>query len=410
VRARRLGLAIAAAIATLALLAGCGSAPSRTTPPAPPRPSPPSPAPPVPAPEFVPQPVFTAIPWAGLPGWNRDDAREAFAAFRSGCAALRTRAPWQAACAAALAETRTLTAPQAREFFERLFQPWQVTTTDASGAVVDSGTITGYFEPVLRGSRKREGRYTVPLYGVPDDLVTIDLGELYPALKGERVRGRLVGKRVVPYADRAGIARGEGPRGKEIVWVDSAVDAFFLHVQGSGRVQLPNGEVIRVAYADQNGHPYRAIGRVLVEKQELTVEQATAPGLAAWIAQHPERADEILNANPSFVFFREEAIADPKRGPRGALGVPLTAGRSVAIDPRNLPLGAPLFLATQWPDGSPLERLVMGQDTGGAIRGIVRADFFTGLGPEAGDRAGRMRAPGRLWLLWPRDAGVPMKP
>ena len=161
---------------------------------------------------------------------------------------------------------------------------------------------------------------------MPDDLVTIDLGELYPALKGERVRGRLVGRRVVPYPDRAGIELGGGPKGKELVYVDSAVDAFFLHIQGSGRVRLTDGKTVRLAYADQNGHPYRAIGRVLIDRQELTVEQATAPGLKAWMLANPERAGEILNANPSFVFFREEAIADASKGPRGALGVPLDAG------------------------------------------------------------------------------------
>jgi membrane-bound lytic murein transglycosylase A len=394
-RVQRVWLAVG-----LLLLASCGGTPQR---PEPARPS-------VPAVEFVPQPRFTAVTWAQLPGWQQDDPREAFSAFRAGCTALRNRAPWQAPCAQALAEPATLAAPAVRALFERLFQPWQVTTTDAAGAVVDSGTVTGYFEPVLRGSRKRDAQYTVPLYGVPDDLVTIDLGELYPALKGERIRGRLVGKRVVPYADRAGIARGEGPKGKELLWVDSAVDAFFLQIQGSGRVKLPNGETVRLAYADQNGHPYRAIGRVLVERQELTVEQATAPGLKAWLAANPGRANEILNANPSFVFFREEAISDASKGPRGALGVPLTAGRSIAVDPRNLPLGAPVYLATRDPDDRPLERLVMAQDTGGAIRGIVRADYFTGLGPQAGDLAGRMRAPGKLWLLWPREAGTPMKP
>jgi membrane-bound lytic murein transglycosylase A len=393
------GLALAATFSLLLL--ACSATPPRTSP---------SQPPPAPVVDFVPQPRFEGVGWEELPGWNRDDAAEAFAAFRAGCAVLRSRAPWQAACAQAFAEPPALPTAAARAFFERHFQPWRVTTTDASGARVETGQITGYFEPVLRGSRKRDARYTVPLYGVPDDLVTIDLGELYPSLQGERVRGRLVGKRVVPYPDRAGIVRGEGPRGKELVWVDSAVDAFFLQIQGSGRVRLPDGQTIRIAYADQNGHPYRAIGRVLVERQELTVEQATAPGLRAWLAANPARADEILSANPSFVFFREEALTDPSRGPRGALNVPLTAGRSIAVDPRNLPLGAPVFLATQHPDGQALERLVMAQDTGGAIRGIVRADYFFGLGPVAGDQAGRMRAQGRMWLLWPREAGPPMKP
>jgi membrane-bound lytic murein transglycosylase A len=399
-------LARVAALTVAGLIAACGTPPART--PAPPKATvPPVVAPPA---DFVPQPVFTAVTWPQVQGWARDDLREAFAAFRAGCATLRTRAPWVAACAQQVQEGAAPAPAAIRAFFERWFLPWEVTTTDAAGARVDSGIITGYYEPQLRGSRQRGGAYTIPLYGVPDDLVTIDLGDLYPALKGERVRGRLVGKRVVPYADRAGIEQGKGPKGKEIVYVDSAVDAFFLQIQGSGRVKLTDGTTIRIAYADQNGHPYRAIGRVLVDRKELTVEQATAPGLRAWLAANPGRAREILDANPSYVFFREEAIKDPSLGPRGALGVPLTAGRSVAIDPRNLPLGAPMFLATVTPEGQPLERLVMAQDTGGAIRGIVRADYFTGLGPAAGDIAGRMRAPGRLWLLWPKDAGPPMKP
>lgn len=399
-RSRAAGLA-ARVSAALLILAACS-----TTPPAP---QPPPPTPPTPAPPFIPQPVFEARGWSELPGWSQDDPRPALEAFRAGCAALRTRAPWQESCEA-VAAARPADAAAARAFFERWFQAWQVSTTDAEGQRLETGMITGYYEPVLNGSRRRDARFTVPLYGVPDDLVTVDLGELYPALKGERVRGRLVGRRVVPYPDRAAIAQGQGPRGKELLWVDSEVDAFFLHVQGSGRVRLPDGTTVRVAYADQNGHPYRAIGRALVEAGELTVEQATGPGLRAWLAAHPDRARAVLDSNPSFVFFREEPIADPSLGPRGSLGVPLTAGRSIAIDPRNLPLGAPYFLATTDPDGAPLQRLVMGQDTGGAIRGVVRADYFVGLGAAAGDIAGRMRSDGRLWLLWPRAAGVPVKP
>jgi membrane-bound lytic murein transglycosylase A len=383
--------------AALLLLAACS-----TTPPAP---APPSVPPPV-----VPEPRFTPAGWAALPGWDSDDAREAFAAFRSGCAALRARAPWQASCAAALAAARPATAATARAFFQQWLQPWQVTTTDTLGVPVDTGQVTGYYEPVLRGTRRRDAQHSVPLYGVPDDLVTIELGELYPALQGERVRGRLVGRKVVPYPDRAAVARGEGPKGREIVWVDSALDAFFLQIQGSGRVELPGGETVRLAYADVNGHPYRAIGRVLVERGELTLEQATLPGIKAWLAAHPARVEEVLNTNPSVVFFREEPLPDPAVGPRGALGVPLTAGRSIAIDPRQLPLGAPVFLGVLDPDGLPLNRLVMAQDTGGAIRGPLRADFFFGLGPQAGERAGRMRSSGRFWLLWPRDAPPPMKP
>ena len=269
---------------------------------------------------------------------------------------------------------------------------------------MQSGLITGYYEPVLRGARKKGGAFQTPLYSVPDDLLIVELGDLYPALKGERVRGQLQGRRVVPYPDRALLADGKLLAGKEIVWVDSAVDAFFLQIQGSGRVQLTDGTTVRLAYADVNGQPYRAIGRQLVADGELTLEQATAPGMRQWLAEHPDRAPAVLNSNPSVVFFREEKITDAALGPRGALGVPLTAGRSVAIDARILPLGAPLYLSTTHPvSGEPLRRLVVGQDTGGAIRGAIRADLFFGLGPEAGELAGRMRSDGQLWLLWPRD-------
>jgi membrane-bound lytic murein transglycosylase A len=246
---------------------------------------------------------------------------------------------------------------------------------------------------------------------VPDDLVWVELGELYPALQGERIRGRLQGRRITPFPDRAQLADGRTLAGQEIVWVDSAIDAFFLQIQGSGRVRLADGTMIRVAFADVNGHPYRAIGRYLVERGELTVEQATAPAIRDWLAQHPERQAEVFNTNPSVVFFREQALGDPAVGPNGAMGLPLTAGRSLAIDPRLLPLGAPLYLATTHPlSGLPLERLMLGQDTGGAIRGGLRADYFWGMGPEAGAAAGTMRHDGALWVLWPADQPLPDAP
>jgi membrane-bound lytic murein transglycosylase A len=251
--------------------------------------------------------------------------------------------------------------------------------------------------------------YQTPLYGVPDDLLIVDLGDLYPALKGERVRGKLQGKRVVPYPDRAQLADGKALAGKELVWVDSPIDAFFLQIQGSGRVQLADGTTVRMAFADVNGQPYKSVGRHLVDKGDLTLEQSNSTNIRQWLAEHPDRQAEVLNSNPSVVFFREEKITDPSLGPRGALGVPLTAGRSVAIDPRMLPLGAPLFLVTaDAVSGQPLRRLVVGQDTGGAIRGAIRADLFFGSGAEAGERAGRMRADGQMWLLWPRDHVPPV--
>jgi len=350
---------------------------------------------------------YERVPFDTLPGWREDDAAAALQAFLAGCVALKSKPDWQSVCERALAPP--LREPgAARQFFESQFEPWRVAYDDETGRRSETGLITGYYEPVLRGARKPGGGYNTPLYGVPDDLLTIELSDLYPQLRGERVRGRVQGRKVVPYPERAVIDANPALRGKELVWVDDPLDAFLLQVQGSGRVQLPDGQVIRVAYGDQNGQPYKAIARYLVQKGELTVEQATVPGLRQWLAAHPQRLQEVLNSNPSVVFFREEKLVDARLGPKGALGVPLTAGRSVAIDPRNLPLGAPLFLATREPGGgAALQRLVMAQDTGGAIRGVVRADLFWGLGTQAGERAGIMREPGRLWLLWPKGQPLP---
>ena len=400
------GLLLGAALA----VAGCAPQPQKPTPtptPPPVRVTPILP-PALPTPPAVgPTQRYERVAWAALDGWATDDLSDAWAAFVTGCSALKAKPDWKGVCELA-AQQPSRDAGAMRQFFESQFEPWRIAYDDDKGQRSDSGLITGYYEPVLRGSRKPGGRYKTPLFAVPDDLLTVELGDLYPSLKGERVRARLQGKRVLPYFDRAALERAPALKGKELVWVDDAIDAFFLQVQGSGRIQLPGGEVLRLAYADQNGQPYKAIGRYLVQKGDLTVEQATAPGLRQWLATHPERLSEVLNANPSVVFFREEKLLDPKLGPKGALGVPLTAGRSVAVDPRNLPLGAPLFLATTQPGGTtPLTRLVMAQDTGGAIRGVVRADLFWGLGAEAGDRAGTMRQPGRLWLLWPKNRPLP---
>ena len=397
-------------------LAACATAPPVNPPARAPAPGPVAPAP---ASVYTPPAPVTSVPaipltlhyervaFDSLPGWRDDDAAAALQAFLGSCVALKNKPDWQAVCERALAPPLR-EARAARQFFESQFEPWRVAYDDETGRRSETGLITGYYEPVLRGARKPGGGYNTPLYGVPDDLLSIELSDLYPQLKGERVRGRVQGRKVVPYPERAVIDSNPALRGKELVWVDDALDAFLLQVQGSGRVQLPDGQVIRVAYADQNGQPYKAIARYLVQRGELSVEQATVPGLRQWLAAHPQRLQEVLNSNPSVVFFREDKLADARLWPKGALGVPLTAGRSVAIDPRNLPLGAPLFLATNEPGGGPaLQRLVMAQDTGGAIRGVVRADLFWGLGAQAGERAGNMREQGRLWLLWPKGQPLP---
>jgi membrane-bound lytic murein transglycosylase A len=409
---RRSPVSLLAVAMVVALASACAPQPRKPQPHAAviraPQPAPP----PVAAVPAVPMPVvptvrYLKVEWRALDGWANDDLQAAWSAFVTGCGALISRADWKEVCARARAAPAD-DAAAARQFFEANLEPWRIAYDDERGSPTETGLITGYYEPLLKGARQRGGAYRTPLLGVPDDLLSVELTDVLPQLKGERVRGRLQGRRVVPYYDRAALGSAASVKGRELVWVDDPVDAFFLEVQGSGRVQLPDGEVIRVVYADQNGQPYKAIGRYLVQKGDLTVEQATAQGLRSWLAAHPQRLREVLNANPSVVFFREEPLADPTIGPKGALGVPLTAGRSVAVDPRNLPLGAPLYLATTEPGTEiPLQRLVMAQDTGGAIRGVVRADLFFGLGHEAGERAGQMRQQGRLWLLWPKGRPLP---
>ncbi len=345
-----------------------------------------------------PTPLMTAASFADLPGWDKDDLRQAWVPFMASCKVLIRKEEWKSACSAARA-VAAADGAAIRSYFEAWFVPNLIRAADGA----DSGLITGYYEAMLRGARKKGGAFQTPLYKVPDDLLTVDLASVYPELKGKRLRGRLAGKKVVPYSTRAEIAQAE-MAGKELLWVDDPVEAFFLEVQGSGRIELADaGETVRVSYADQNGHPYKAIGRWLIDQGELTAEQATAQGIKAWIAANPGRRQELFNVNPSYVFFREERLPDPSIGPKGALGVPLTGGRSVAVDPAFLPLGAPVFLSTT-ESGSdvPMQRLVMAQDTGGAIRGAVRADFFFGFGYEAMEAAGRMKQRGQLWVLMPR--------
>jgi len=355
-----------------------------------------------PAPPAVPARVdaLEAVDFGALPGWKDGEQAAAWGAFLSSCQALRWREIWRGVCARAM-ELRAPRDEEARRFLEDNFVPWRLANPDGA----TEGVITGYYEPVVRGSRVRAAPYLYALYAPPEDLLTIDLATVNPELRGMRLRGRLDGKRVVPYYTRAEIARGAARvEGKEIAWVDDPIEAFFLQVQGSGRVQLESGQMLRLGYADQNGHPFQSIGRYLVERGELKLGEASMQAIKSWAAANPKRLEELLNQNPSFVFFRELPLNDPASGPVGALGVPLVPGRSIAVDPRYVPLGAPVFLATTFPASTaPLARLVVGQDTGGAIRNPVRADFFWGMGPEAGAQAGRMRQQGRMWVLLPKN-------
>ena len=334
--------------------------------------------------------------WSALTGWPDDDILPAWDAFLKSCIVLKNQLLWQETCSQAIT-MRGENVAALRQFFESRFIPHQVLNPDGTG----DGLITGYYEPLLKGSRKRSMRYRYPLYTTPDELLVIDLSAIYPELKNKRLRGRLQGRKVVPYYSRLEI-ESEPARlqGKELFWVDDPVDLFFLQVQGSGRVKLENGEVVSIGYADQNGHPYKSVGRLLVERGELSLDEASMQGIRAWGQRNPAKLAGLLRENASFVFFRELPSGLP--GPLGSLGVPLTAGRSLAVDTRVIPQGAPVFLATTWPaTDSQLSRLMVAQDTGGAIKGNVRADFFWGFGPEAGDQAGKMRQQGKLWVLMP---------
>ena len=403
------------AVALLALLAACAVQPPAATTAAQACPAAaPCPVCPV-CPAVTPEPpkakTLEAVSWAEVSGWMDDDPAAAWQAFLRSCSRLKAQSAWRENCA--LAEQLPAGAP-VRSYFETHFLPYRVANADGSV----QGLATGYYEPLLRGSRRKEGPYRYPLYAAPDDLLIVDLAEINPDLKHLRLRGRLDGRRVVPYYPRAEIERGlPALAGKELLWVDDPVDLFFLQVQGSGRVRLATGELVRVGYADQNGQPYKSIGRYLVEQGELKLEQASMQGIKAWGAANPAKLDALLNQNPSYVFFRElprtdgdsaAAGAVTAGGPVGALGVALTPERSIAVDPRHIPLGAPVFIATTWPNSTqPLARLVLAQDTGGAIRGAVRADYFWGYGEDAGAQAGRMRQAARMWVLLPRDYPLP---
>jgi peptidoglycan lytic transglycosylase A len=361
--------------------------------------------------------VLKPAAFQDLPGWRGDAVEEALPAFLRSCAridALPDAAPmsdkgsaplagraadWRPACAEA-ARIPPGDREGARRFFEARFQPWS-----ARNHRNPLGLFTGYYEPLLHGSRKRHGRYTVPLYGRPPELVTVDLGRFRDDLKGKRIAGKVEKGALLPFADRRAIDEGAlAGRKLEIVWVDDPVGAFFLQVQGSGRVELAEGGEMRVGYAAQNGHPYTSIGRALIQSRALNPQAVSMQTIRAWLEAHPDRIDGVLEKDASYVFFQEVK----GEGPMGAEGVPLTPGRSLAVDLNYLPLGVPVWLAAGVPDPDTakpdrkLHRLLVAQDTGGAIRGPVRGDLFWGFGPEAEALAGRMKHRGKLWVLLPK--------
>ena len=351
---------------------------------------------------------LTPISFAELEGWSQDSLLQAWPAWQRGCKVLMARSePMASICQRSLFVSQDDEAA-IRSFFESEFVPHRVRDSKAREARdAHSNLVTGYYEPLLMGSRSPSSRFQIPVHRAPSDIVAVELSSQYPELRAMRLRGRLVkspeGNKIEPYPSRSELERSGVLKGLEIAYLEDPVEAFFMEVQGSGKIQLPDGSLIRLGYANQNGHPYRSIGAYLVERKELTLAQASMQGIKNWVKANPARRDELLHQNPSKIFFRElPAPADASEGPLGAMGVPLTAGRSIAIDPSHLPLGLPVFLRTQLPSGAQLARLVLAQDIGSAIRGAHRADLFFGTGVAAGEDAGRMRSRGELVVLLPR--------
>ncbi|MGE7993997.1 murein transglycosylase A [Pseudomonas sp. NPDC089554] len=375
---------LAWALPALALLAGCDGGDNAK-------------------PEPTPHAVATYVPatWKDLPAVSDEDLLAGFYAWRNGCEKLKRDAVWAPTCEAA--GTANASAEQVRTFLENNLQVYGLRSAQNSA----SGLITGYYEPVYPGSLKRTEAAHVPVYGVPEDMIVVDLASVYPELKGKRLRGRLEGRVLKPY-DTAEQINANGIKAPVLAWLTDPMDVQFLQIQGSGRIQLENGRQLRLGYADQNGHPYRPIGRWLVEQGQLPKEEVTMGSIHAWAQANPQRVPELLASNPSYVFFSTRP--DSTEGPRGSLNVPLTAGYSVAIDRKVIPLGSLLWLSTTRPDGSPVVRPVGAQDTGGAITGEVRADLFWGTGAEAGELAGNMKQQGQIWMLWPKGQPLPEVP
>jgi membrane-bound lytic murein transglycosylase A len=354
-----------------------------------------------------------------LPGWRKGHQAGALVALRRSCAkSVKASRPSQwpndvlpadttKLCAAAQAlgplDDTDAKNDQARAFFQTWFQAYRAANHDKT-----DGLFTGYFEAELKGSRTPHPDYPTALYGMPTDHVRVDLADFSdkpdPALKFQRIIGRVDKGKLKPYFDRAAIDAG-ALAGQELFWVSDPIDAFILHVQGSGRIVLPDGLVARVGFAGHNGHAYRSIGRTLIVRGDLKPGQASWPDIRAWIDDNPDKARALLAVNRRYIFFRErpKGKGGADEGPYGAQGVPLTPERSLAVDRRFIPLGTPIWLDTTWPaTEKPLRRLMIAQDTGSAIRGPVRGDFFWGYGAKALAQAGRMKSRGVYYILIPR--------
>ncbi len=427
---------------TAAILAACGT---KQTPPQPTPPTPPTVTPGAPLPTGTPAPQgytltpagsntsYQVVSYAALPQWPQQQFANSLKSFQQGCTRLKNQPDWQNVCAQAAQTPANNSAAQA--FFEQYFTPWQVSD---SGKL--AGTVTGYYEPVLHGDAQYTSKARFPIYGIPSDFVSVDLPagtrgmvRIQPTTpnKGiinangsytadlskfpitartKAIKGRFVGSEFVPYFTRNQI-NGGALNGKAPIlgYADDPVELFFLHIQGSGRLKTPAGNYIRLGFADKNEYPYVSIGRYMADKGYLPLAQTTMQGIKAYMRQNPQKLAEVLGQNPSYIFFRELPGNDD--GPIGALGTPLMGEYAGAVDRHHITLGAPLFLATTHPvHNSALNRLIMAQDTGSAIKGAVRVDYFWGYGDDAGNVAGKQKHPGYVWQLLPNGVMPQYRP
>ncbi len=360
------------------------------------------------------KPIVTPVSFNDLPNWGGKSFKQSFQVFRNSCAVFIKQDPNKSldteiinlsvkdmlpACKKALSQKK-ITSKQAANFFKTWFQPIEVKQPDNS----PTGLFTGYYAPLLSGSLKKTDKYTVPIYTLPKSLIRLDLSKFDANLDKKTLVGRIQNNEFLPYHDREAINKGALKHVPVLVWVENRVDRLFLEIQGSGIIQFDNGKRMYVGYAGQNGQPYTALAGVLIREGVMTKDNASMQAIRRYFEEHPENIDGYLNQNQSFVFFKDLK----QKAALGAQGIALTAGYSLAVDRRYVPMGLPVWLSTSYPDNvndhhQPFHRLMIAQDTGGAIKGPIRGDVYWGAGEKATYTAGHMKNPGRWWLLIPKQ-------
>ncbi|MDF1879206.1 MltA domain-containing protein [Sulfurimonas sp. SAG-AH-194-C20] len=335
--------------------------------------------------ESLPTTYLLKSDFNSLPGFTQERYFEVVQNFKNNCRSVKAKKLYGSLCE----EVEIISSPKL--FLTHSFIPYIITNKENE----QKGLLTGYYEAQLSASLKRHDKYQYPLYETPADLIIVDLGSIYPSLKNYRLRGRVLNNKLVPYDTRQE-SKSKNVNAEVICYCDSQVDKFFLEIQGSGRVLLDDNSTMFVGYDNQNGHKYRAIGKYLVKIGALRLEDVSLQSIRAWLSQNPKRVDEVLNYNKSLIYFKQR-----HQGATGALGLELTPKRSIAVDKRYIPLGSMLYLHSNIADEE-LNRVVFAQDTGGAIKGSVRADLFLGADSEALEVAGKLKSELKLWILLPK--------